>query len=386
MDKPTKILHLSHDNKCIDVAIRTFEDILPGANDLYLYADKNIFYTKTTPIKTLTAFTKFSRKDLALLEEYDVIFVHSLNFHLKRFIKQLPKNIPIVWFGWGYDYYNIIHQNSDTLILPRTLSHYSAVKNNNTFKRYMSKIKDKVKNILWEQDELKIIERIDYFIPVLPNEYQLIKNKYEGLNFPSFIEWSYGTLEHDFTLTEEAKCVGNNILIGNSSAIENNHLEVFDLIKAIDVSNRQLILPLSYGEGDAWRNLIIEYGRNAFSNSFLPITKFMEIKQYIKLLQSCGFVIMNHIRQQAVGNIIIMMYLGAKIFLRKECPTYDFFIERGAIIYSVQDLEEDLTLIEKGLSDIDKEINRNVIRDYWSTSKVKKKTVNLIDIVLKQSL
>lgn len=35
--------------------------------------------------------------------------------------------------------------------------------------------------------------------------------------------------------------------------------------------------------------------------------------------------------QQALGNIIIMMYLGAKIFLRKDNPVYDFFINNNAM-------------------------------------------------------
>jgi hypothetical protein len=382
VDKFIKILHLSHDNKCIDVAIRTFEEVLPNANDLYLYTGKDVFYTKTKPVKTLTAFSKFSKKELEELKIYSVIFVHSLNFHLKRFIKQLPKDIPIVWFGWGYDYYNIIHPNKDAMILSKTLSNYSAAKSSGFFNSNMKIIKDKLKNILWGQDDIEIIDRIDFFIPVLPNEYPLIKDKYTGRCFPKFIEWSYGTLEYDFILTESAKCNGNNILIGNSSAVENNHIEAFELIKDIDVSKIQLISPLNYGESESWRDIVIEQGKSFFSDSFIPITKFMEIKKYMELLQSCGFVIMNHLRQQAVGNIIIMMYMGAKVFLRKECPTYDFFIENGAVIFSVEDLEKDLSLIKKELSDEDKKINRSFLKRYWSTSEVNKKTTNLIDIVL----
>ncbi|MGP4883030.1 hypothetical protein ACTXQV_67810, partial [Klebsiella pneumoniae] len=69
-----------------------------------------------------------------------------------------------------------------------------------------------------------------------------------------------------------------------------------------------------------------------FGDKFLPVVDYMPIQQYVGILINCGFVIMNHVRQQALGNILIMLYLGAKVFLREENPVYTFLKNHGVAL------------------------------------------------------
>ena len=105
----------------------------------------------------------------------------------------------------------------------------------------------------------------------------------------------------------------------------------------------------------------------------------MTIDEYINTLSSCSVVIMNHIRQQGLGNIIIMLYLGARVFLRKENPIYGFFKNEGAKIFSIEDLELNRELISEKITEEELIINRNILRKHWSRDVIQQKTKLLID-------
>ena len=87
---------------------------------------------------------------------------------------------------------------------------------------------------------------------------------------------------------------------------------------------------------------------------------------------------MNHVRQQAVGNIVIMLYLGAKIFLRQECPTYTYFRDQGAVVFSIQELEKKPELLNQRLDHADMVVNRTIVKNNWSKEAANKKTINLL--------
>lgn len=114
----------------------------------------------------------------------------------------------------------------------------------------------------------------------------------------------------------------------------------------------------------------------------MPVVDYMPIQQYVGILINCGFVIMNHVRQQALGNILIMLYLGAKVFLREENPVYTFLKNHGAILFSIQTLEEDKSLLSEGLSVEDIHINRKVLMSIWSEQVVTDMTKSLIATAL----
>ncbi|HCC8073849.1 TPA: hypothetical protein M8J30_005062, partial [Klebsiella aerogenes] len=97
-----------------------------------------------------------------------------------------------------------------------------------------------------------------------------------------------------------------------------------------------------------------------------------------------GFVIMNHIRQQGVGNIISMIYFGAKVFLRLENPTFSFLKEKGIKLYSVQELENEPSLLSSHLEKKDVVNNRLIIDSIWSNMVLLNKTIKLVSYVTKK--
>jgi dTDP-N-acetylfucosamine:lipid II N-acetylfucosaminyltransferase len=148
-------------------------------------------------------------------------------------------------------------------------------------------------------------------------------------------------------------------MIGNSSSETNNHLELFDLLEKINLDNKKIYVPLSYGSNE-YASIIKEIGRKKFGSNFTPLDTFMPLDEYNKLLQSCGVVIMNHHRQQAFGNIVASLWMGAKVFLDDRNTIYKYLKRIGVNVFSVQhELNQDQINNALSASDVNK--NREIL-------------------------
>ncbi len=121
------------------------------------------------------------------------------------------------------------------------------------------------------------------------------------------------------------------ILVGNSGAEENNHIDSF--IKLSQLSgNFKVIVPLSYACEENYREIVIQKGKEIFGNKFVPLLDFMNPEQYLELLLSVDVAVMNHFRQQAVGNMRTLITLGKKIYLNETNPMYNIFRQNGVYL------------------------------------------------------
>jgi dTDP-N-acetylfucosamine:lipid II N-acetylfucosaminyltransferase len=376
------ILHIATDEKWIDIAYNQFENVRPNHNKVIILTEKNsVDFVKKTPFKTLRQDQITKQVLNELFENVSAVVLHSID--ILNFKMYIPNHIKVLWIGFGFDYYDFIYKDTNKLLLPKT----SHLKKKLIKFDFLMKIK-KLAAINWLIEKLKgrefkinYIKNIDYFVPVINDEYKLIKKNNSGY-FPEFLDWNYGTLEDDLVRGFENKNINaNNILIGNSATFTNNHIETFDLLSHCNIKGRKIICPLSYGN-ESYGHEITNIGKEVFGSDFQPLKEFMEIDDYIKTISSCSIVILNHIRQQAGGNIITMLYLGAKVFLREENPLYTYYINEGAKIFSISELIKDPNLINSNLSDDDKEQNRILLRKLYSRIVIKHKTEILIQKLL----
>lgn len=366
------ILHIVIDQKFIDMAYDIFEAVYPGKNE-YILPTKNLKkqleYIKKTPVKKISYLQFLSKSFYKDLKKYDFVVLHFLNNINKYMIKKSPDNIKFVWIGWGSDYYDFINKE---ILLPKT-KELKISKTNNTKKINLKTIIQKYISEYLNRS----INKINYFAPVLYEDYILFKN---NTNFNiEYIDWNYGTLEDHLIQDSDLKLTDNNILLGNSSSYENNHLEAFDILKNIDLKDKKIIVPLSYGDKE-YANEVINYGKNIFGDKLNPLINFMDIKDYIKNISSCSNVIMNHKRQQALGNIIIMLYMGSKIFLDKENPAYEFLNKNGIILFGIEDINE--SNLEQKLEEEKVLKNREILNNLWGRDVIYKKTKKLIETLL----
>jgi hypothetical protein len=229
-----------------------------------------------------------------------------------------------------------------------------------------------------------MLARFSHFSPVIETEYRLARELNPWFK-PEYVSWNYGTVEDDLAAAAPAESCGDDIMVGNSATAENNHAEVFDMLAAsTGPGDGKIIVPLSYG--DAWyKEKIVELGRRKLGERFVPLTDFLPVDEYIRLLRGCGHVFMNHIRQQALGTICIMMLHGARIYLQPRNPLHDWFSSRGAVIASVRELADDPIEGRRRLVPLtadQRQRNIGVVKAHWGREVQRARTRRLVDTLL----
>lgn len=378
-----KILHLSLNDKFINVGYTLFENVYPGQNEVWLYEVPEFCknFKAIFKYKTVSFFNLINPFFLQCLKTYDLVIIHALTPHWATLIHHAPKAVKFLWLGWGYDYMQFLYNQDKDLFLPETKKLYKTQSHNSFTLKQIKKIP---KYLFRSEDRQNAIAKIAAFNTVLEEEYSAIKQKKSIKKLPPYVSWNYGTLED--TLVKnfiDQRVVGNNILLGNSADLRNNHLDAFDTLKNLNTTQK-IICPLSYAGGDHIPE-IIKHGEFLFKDQFQPLQDFMTLDEYLKTIKSCGFVVMNHIRQQGLGTIVQMMYMGAKIFLREENPCHTFLKKNGAIIFSIQELEKNSSLLDKPLTEEEIKTNITVLEKFWARDVINAKTKAMVEFVLSQN-
>lgn len=125
-----------------------------------------------------------------------------------------------------------------------------------------------------------------------------------------------------------------NIQVGNSADPSNNHLEVFEKILAYKNQDINIFVPLSYGD-KIYANKITKIGNKMFGNKFIPITKFLAPDKYIMLLGLIDISVFAHRRQQGMGNIITLLGLGKKVFIRNNITPWNTFNKHKIKVFDI---------------------------------------------------
>ena len=385
------IYHLVVDEKFIDMALREFEAVAQGLNQAIILGEpRELKYVKNTDV----VFMSLAELKWAVSsEDCEAVIFHTLHDWSLPVLAAVPEGKPTVWLGWGIDYYGRLLSAAypDGLLLPRTAALTGRFWIERlSFKQLPRKVVNRLRSLVGKIFGRSMtfspnsLQRLDYFIPIIEPEYTLARSLNPWFR-AEYVCWNYGTVEDDMSNGVSTASQGRDILVGNSASFENNHLELFDLLaECFDLEGRKLIVPLSYG--NPWyAEKVIAEGNRLFGDQFVPLTDFLPKEQYIEILDSCGHVFMNHLRQQALGNICIMMLKGAKIYLNPINPLYAWLTDKGAFIESINGSNQDspgkLQTLHP-LSDTKRQANRQVIMNHWGRGAQRARTRRLVDVAL----
>lgn len=385
-----RVLHLLHDDKFTDYIIDIFEKCNQGQN-VYLVGTYNNFSKFSKSEKQIFANYNTENYDDLLRQHYDLVIIHFLDSNKAKVLQKLSHEPPVCWLMWGGDFYesglcpNVtgLYQTETLRILKKSKSRAQG--------NLIMQIARKLKHLFGQKKIVppgdvkntlrNAIPRIDFIGTVIPDEFNLLQNL-KGFRAEQ-VFFSYATIEHllsqnlDLQIGEKA----NSILIGNSNTATSNHMDVFKKIKDLHVFD-QVIVPLSYGGDAIYRDQITFRGRQIFKDRFVPLETFITPQEYRNLLLQCSVAIFNHNRQQAVGNIILMVYLGAKVFLSEESLVYSYLKQSGVKVFSFQK-----ELNSKSLKPLDmkeKIWNRERLLNIYGTKPVEKKVKDLLQTVSKK--
>lgn len=400
----SKIIHVFDDDKFIDSAIKLFESVYPGISEYWIVKKQGeaFQYITSKIVKTFDAHDKKSFEDFIgkinnIEDSYPIVFFHALERTKQKIVLELSPKVIKVWFIWGYDLYgnwpllrkeifekntkSYINKTQKEKVKDKLLFNNFAfwIFRNESFLKYVLPLK--LKNILQQEYNTifyRAAKEIDVVVPVIYSELRILKKM--GLK-ATYAAFTYGSMEGLLgDKINENVLASNNILIGNSADPSNNHLEILYKLSKIDLNNRKIYIPLSYGGNEVYKEYLIRKGRELLGEKFIPLTDFMTLKEYNEILLSCGIVIFNHVRQQGVGNIISMGHLGAKIFLNPKSPVYETYKKYGIKIFDFSKLNEKSLI---SLDNEEYELNKKKLFNLYSEEAVKNKIIELFKVVSK---
>lgn len=367
------IVHLFEDEKFVDTTIEKFEKIAEGENRYIVFSDaKSLKHPKRTDKIEIYPNSWYKIKLEKIFKDCRLIIVHYLTPIKGFIIKNKPNRIPVVWMVWGKDAYDFFEKYEQ--YEPITSSYLRAdwrtkLKKTKLYDGYHF-IKYGVNTI---DKERGISSKINYITTVLPTEFELIKKEF-NLN-AKYIPYNYDSLNILFSGTK-SYVLGENILIGNSATPSNNHLDVFSKIVEF---KQEVIVPLNYGDMN-YKNVILENGIKTFGSKFRPLTHFMPFEEYQNLVFSCNSMVMYHIRQQGLGNILLALYVGIRVFLNTKSTTYKYLNKIGFRIY---DLQNDNEVLGVELEREEKSVNKALVIQYWGPKKILEGVNNVVNIIKK---
>jgi len=390
-----KILHLIIDSRFIDFAFSVFKEAEGVENRYVALVGTDVQHFNFIGHIPLWRMAGAEYSDSAQVIEdlgwCDVLVVHWWHSAAAQVVAKAPDSVIVVWSGWGGDYYNFLPGGDATLYGEKTKELLrrmrDAHKNQGTPKEKtlmtLRRIKASLKRALEKiknrdvSDNKIIVKRVDYFSAPIPEDYDLLKAALGSQFRAEYVQLNYASVEKTF-MRGESKVSGNDILLGNSATPTNNHLEILNLFSSIDLGERKVVVPLSYGS-QAYGDEIEKCGHELLGNHFVPIRNLMPLEEYNSLIATCSIVIMNHCRQQALGNIGTMLYQGAKIFFDENSVVYKFFKRKGAFVFLVRDIALCGAEAFAPLSQSEKKRNIEVINQIWGRDIVHSNVRKFVD-------
>lgn len=364
-----KIIHIGPDSQFLQFISKVFEDAAPGANK-YLITGRTPcegndfqFPVNSNAISISVAGKRGIASIPLHIRPCDIIIVHGMGPHGIAAFLSSPSNAKKIWSGWGYDYYGNDYDADAGLTSEAT----NELINQNIISKKTISIVERLATQLISYGRAKAASKTDYFSAPIPSDFDIFKqrfNKFKG----KYTQINYGSVSDTFAKIAVHNS-GNNILVGNSAHKTNNHIDIFKILAKHDIEERKIFTPLNYGDS-TYRDIIIKHGRKILGNSFKPITNFIPLNEYNSIVASCNIVIMNHHRQQALGNIGAALYHGAHVFLNTANPIYNFFKKRNAILHSICDLELN-SLPKAGLLDGEIATNRAALESFWGNQQIR---------------
>jgi len=379
-------LHLAIDDKFMPFAQKVFETAFPSQNQFRVMRRPGgrKFIQPSPTVQFVSKAYWFSAKLKHDLQWADCVIIHFMTKWSARAARIAPPHVLVVWEGWGADYYPLLGEYSSQLHLPLTKDLLTK-RNFGAFGRFhrlaalADWLKSSLVDVVFRDWRRMVLPRLDV-ISMFPEEFEILKKSQPNVRATRH-QLHYFSAETSFQ-PGPVVMEGPDVLLGNSASPTNNHLEAFEVLRSLELSGRKIIVPLSYG--DRWyAEEICRRGKHLFGPRFVPLREYLSPVEYSNRLSTCGFVFMNHVRQEATGNVSIALLKGAKVFLRQKNLLTAFYKKFGAALFEFPEIapNQDAGKIFTPLSQTQKEVNRKIVTDFWAQEIVIRQTLLLSRLV-----
>ena len=153
------------------------------------------------------------------------------------------------------------------------------------------------------------------------------------------------------------------VFINHSASRTGNHEFVLNYLAEHKLPDLKLILPMSYGNPRYLRRIKSLLAKSVHHDAIV-LQNSLPYDSYVDMCAGAVCAIYGHRRQEAVGNIFIMLYIGARVYLRQQNPLLQDLRQLGLIVFC---LEEDFPVFKLDpIAPSHIEQNRQKVRMYAS--------------------
>lgn len=352
------VLHVMSDEKVIDSFISLMESVYPD-NSVYLVVittDEPQLVKSRKNVVFLKKGTKELKQFLTNISGYKLVCLHCIGG--EKFYSYI-KHSSIAWVIWGADLYESILTFKGYRLYDTFNDHYRVRAGRLPVLLY--RILTRVRDYIRFRSESRIVRRLGYIITDNGCDYDVFRHYFPELGITYLGTINYYPIENligDDNL--DKWCYGKAVWVGNSPAPNGNHIGVFNRLVNLP-PDTPVYTPISYGDKRMIKHIDIK-GKEILGDRFHPLKDFMPSKEYYSIFLNANSFIFGHYRQCAVGNILMALYFGGRVFLSNHNPLLHMYKRSGFVIFSIED---DLTesLLSIPLSQEEREHNRTLV---WS--------------------
>ena len=313
-----RVLHLIRYEKFTCDYINRINNLFNPKDHLFIVFGNKIYPNIRNVVAENTVYTSdFKSKGLCsfyIVKEIiksEKVILHAL-FFSKKYLNLLLILQPFskskyFWNIWGYDLYNMYWEREED-----------------------------VKKEKLRRKFIKNLRAVGY----IPGDYVFLKEHYQTEAKFYLASYSYDFFVPEIPQNENDKYT-INILLGNSATEECQYDEAIDLLSKYKDHPIKIKCILAYPqENIEYINQVVSHGKAVFGDKFEALTEYMSYEDYTQMLSGIDIAIFNHNRQQALGNIASLLYLGKRVYINSKNACKGYFEDLGAVVYDLNDLSE----------------------------------------------
>ncbi len=304
-------LHIVPDNSFINTFYDNLLDLgLLEENRIMVRTNRTSLVAIKRQIPFASLYTDSFDRFIGDTRQYKKVFIHYFTPLLYRWVAKHEFN-ELNWVIWGGDLYNL-SELDEICYEPETMNRFVGkglslnellfeAKVTLLHKRYKQRAYAKIANVLtWMEEEYVFAVR----------------------RLALDAKWSFFFYENPFPYEKLDRFAESNLerpglllMIGNSASPTNNHLDIVRFLESHKVQ-ASLVVPVSYGDTKyasfLKRNLSYRYGDLEFVDHYMPF------EEYLRFISRMDALVMNTIRPQGYGNILMMLYLGRPVYFNEK--------------------------------------------------------------------
>ncbi len=221
------------------------------------------------------------------------------------------------------------------------------------------------------------IPKIDFILWYIEKEINYIKQHMQLPPFQFFQHFRLNDVlppNESFIYSDQKK-----ILVGNSATIENNHFDILAVLSQLEMKDYKITVPLTYGQFNRYKKNLKQEFTKCFGVNVHFMEEHMPIAAYYDELKRHGTAIFLHQRQQGLGNIFYLIYIGTKVYLSGKSIIYTWLRENNIDVFCFEDeFDTDFRLEQITLTEEQGQNNRQLLRKLLDT-KQNESTFNLLE-------